>query len=256
MERLYIAIKDDLLARIEDGTYPVGTIIPTELELAEIYDVSRPTIRQAVQLLVDDGYLEKRRRRGTIVLERGDRTARPEVSDPASVPREAAASAAGVIREAYVQGADARHVRTVGLLTKEESASAEVAAALQIAEGDAVYKIVRLRYMDGVPNVFMVSYVPVAHYPGLGETDFSHERLYRRMAELGPAVVRATRRFETARADPTIATIFDVPAGDPLFLFNITGFDGTGTPQEFSITVYRGRDNAFEFTTSLTLGMG
>ena len=252
MDRLYIAIKDDLLARIEDGTYPVGQTIPTEMELADIYDVSRPTIRQAVQLLVDDGYLEKRRRRGTIVLDRSKREA-PRVSE-ADYIGEAAQPVPGMILEPSGSG-DERHVRTVGLLSKRELASREVARALSIAEGDAVYKIVRLRYMDEVPNVFMVSYIPAANYPGLIDTDFSRERLYVRMAELGRPVVRATRRFEAAKADATIATIFDVPEGDPLFLFNITGYDDEGTAQEFSVTVYRGRDNAFEFTTSLVLGM-
>lgn len=45
MQTLYIAIRDELLARIEDGTYPVGSTIPTELELAEAYGVSRPTVQ-------------------------------------------------------------------------------------------------------------------------------------------------------------------------------------------------------------------
>ena len=64
---LYDQIKDDLLSKIKDGTYPEGQTIPSELELAEMYGVSRPTIRQALQILVSDGYLEKRRRRGTVV---------------------------------------------------------------------------------------------------------------------------------------------------------------------------------------------
>lgn len=64
---LYVAIKDDLLAKIEDGTYGVGDTIPSEVDLAAAYGVSRPTVRQALQVLCDGGYLERRRRRGTIV---------------------------------------------------------------------------------------------------------------------------------------------------------------------------------------------
>ena len=67
MATLYSSIKDDLLAKIKDGTYKEGDIIPPEVELAKSYGVSRPTIRQALQILANDGYIEKRKRRGTIV---------------------------------------------------------------------------------------------------------------------------------------------------------------------------------------------
>ncbi len=61
---LYEDISNDLLAKIKDGTYQEGQRIPSEKDLAQDYGVSRPTVRQALQLLVDDGYLDRRRRRG------------------------------------------------------------------------------------------------------------------------------------------------------------------------------------------------
>ena len=67
MTALYLDVKKDLLDKITSGEYPEGTIIPTEHELSDIYHVSRPTIRKAVQILVDAGYLEKKKKRGTIV---------------------------------------------------------------------------------------------------------------------------------------------------------------------------------------------
>ena len=69
MGAFYLDIKKDLLDKILSGVYPQGSIIPNEYELAEIYKVSRPTIRKAVQILVGEGYLEKRKKRGTIVCD-------------------------------------------------------------------------------------------------------------------------------------------------------------------------------------------
>ena len=69
MGAFYLDIKKDLLDKILTGVYPQGSIIPNEYELAEIYNVSRPTIRKAVQILVDERYLEKRKKRGTIVCD-------------------------------------------------------------------------------------------------------------------------------------------------------------------------------------------
>ena len=62
MGAFYLDIKKDLLDKILSGVYQQGSIIPNEYELAEIYNVSRPTIRKAVQILVDEGYLEKRKK--------------------------------------------------------------------------------------------------------------------------------------------------------------------------------------------------
>ena len=61
MTALYLDVKKDLLDKITSGEYSEGTIIPTEHELSDLYNVSRPTIRKAVQILVDAGYLEKKK---------------------------------------------------------------------------------------------------------------------------------------------------------------------------------------------------
>lgn len=61
MTALYLDVKKDLLDKITSGEYSEGTVIPTEHELSDLYNVSRPTIRKAVQILVDAGYLEKKR---------------------------------------------------------------------------------------------------------------------------------------------------------------------------------------------------
>lgn len=63
----YQVIANDLLNKIQTGIYAQNTIIPPETELADKYQVSRPTMRQAISLLVNQGYLERRRKRGTLV---------------------------------------------------------------------------------------------------------------------------------------------------------------------------------------------
>lgn len=65
---LYQEVSNQLKQDIINGKYPLGTMIPTENELVEQYNVSKITIRKAVQLLVDDGYVQKQSGKGTIVL--------------------------------------------------------------------------------------------------------------------------------------------------------------------------------------------
>ena len=228
---LYETIRKDLLSKILDGTYPEGQAIPSELELAQMYGVSRPTVRQALKLLSDEGYLEKRRRRGTVVT-------RPKVDQSFTMTISSFEDAMRLV---------GRMPKTNVLVFRSEGASEEVARALTLERGAQVYRLVRLRYADDVPNVFVESYVPCDPYPELANYDFNAMSLYAAMEECGRPVVSAHRRLEAIKADSASAALLDVEQGDPLLLFHTVARDAGGTPVEYSIATYRGESNRFEF---------
>ena len=64
----YRRIADELTGKISAGTYPVGRLLPTELELCAKYRASRSTVREALRLLRDAGLISRRRRTGTEVV--------------------------------------------------------------------------------------------------------------------------------------------------------------------------------------------
>lgn len=231
---LYDQIKDDLLSKIKDGTYPEGQTIPSELELAEMYGVSRPTIRQALQILVSDGYLEKRRRRGTVVT-------KPKVSQSFTM---SISSFEDAMRLA------GRLPKTKVLVFKRERANAEVEKRLELTRGQDVFKLVRLRYADDLPNVFVESYIPCTLYPGLDSFDFNGSSLYAAMDTCGNPVMTARRRLEVIKADGAAAALLDVETGDPLLLFHTVARDANGTAVEYSVATYRGESNSFELNVS------
>lgn len=78
---LWLQIRHALSDRINSGAWAAGTRIPTELELAEHFDTSRMTANKAIQSLVHDGVLERRRRTGTIVARRAQERAAFEIWD-------------------------------------------------------------------------------------------------------------------------------------------------------------------------------
>ncbi len=63
-----VSIAGDLVARIERGSLQVGSVLPSEAELASEFGVSRPSVREALSALQFAGYIEPRRGRGTLVL--------------------------------------------------------------------------------------------------------------------------------------------------------------------------------------------
>lgn len=76
----YTVIYDDLKKSIMDGTYGENSLLPTEQSLSLHYDVNRSTLRKAMQLLADEGLIEKKPGKGTIVLSR-----QPETREPSGV---------------------------------------------------------------------------------------------------------------------------------------------------------------------------
>lgn len=231
---LYDRIKDDLLAKIKDGTYPEGQTIPSELELADLYGVSRPTIRQALQILVSDGYLEKRRKRGTVVT-------KPKVNQSFTMDIRSFEDAMRLA---------GRMPKTNVLVFKRERARGDIADRLELPKGAEVFKLVRLRYADELPNVFVESYIPCNAYPGLDSFDFNETSLYNAMDTCGKPVMTARRKLEVIKADGPASALLDVEAGDPLILFHTVARDGDGRPAEYSIATYRGESNSFELNVS------
>ena len=69
-EYVYVQLADELAGLIRDGTYPVGSRLPSEAELSETYEVARPTVRQALGRLRDQGLIRTLHGRGSVVVER------------------------------------------------------------------------------------------------------------------------------------------------------------------------------------------
>ncbi len=64
---LYCQLKNIIIAKIEDGIYLPDSKIPSEQEFCELYNISRPTVRQAITELTNNGYLYKEKGKGTFV---------------------------------------------------------------------------------------------------------------------------------------------------------------------------------------------
>ncbi|MCU9613400.1 trehalose operon repressor [Caldibacillus lycopersici] len=64
----YLTIYNDIVNRMEQGEFPTNSLIPSENELKDYYDTSRETIRKALNLLAQNGYIQKVRGKGSVVI--------------------------------------------------------------------------------------------------------------------------------------------------------------------------------------------
>ncbi len=225
---LYFQLSQQLEAAIENGRLAPGSLLGNEIELAGRLGLSRPTVRQAIQSLVDKGLLVRRRGIGTQVVH-------------SQVKRPLELSSLYDDLEAAGQKPATRVLRNT---TTE--ADAEVAAALGIAEGAEVVLIERLRMTHGEPVAHLRNHLP-AGLLRLETADLEQTGLYRLMRAAGITLHSARQAVGARAASPEEAARLDEPEGAPLLTMQRTTFDDTGRAVEFGSHVYRASRYAFEF---------
>lgn len=230
---LYYQIKTRLLEAIENGQLKPGDRVPSERELTERFSVSRMTARQALTELESQGYLFRVQGKGTFV-------ATPKLEQPLAG---LTSFTEDMRRRGLEPGAEV-------LAAEEVSAGKKVAKLLGIAETAPIFRLERLRTAGGEPMALETSHVAVALCPGLLESEFRNQSLYRILADrCGIRLVKATQSLEAVPATAYEAEILHVREGTPLLLMERVSQDGAGQPVEFVRSLYRG--DRYRFTTEL-----
>jgi DNA-binding GntR family transcriptional regulator len=225
---LYFQLSQQLEAALEHGELTPGSLLGNEIELAARLGLSRPTVRQAIQSLVDKGLLVRRRGVGTQVVH-------SQVKRPLE------------LSSLYddLEAAGQRPATRV-LLNTTVAASAEVAAALAVAEGGEVHRIERLRLAHGEPMAYLCNYLP-ADLLDLDAPQLEATGLYRLMRAAGITLHSARQTIGARTATPDEADRLGEPENAPLLTMQRTTFDDTGRAVEYGTHIYRASRYSFDF---------
>lgn len=209
---LYHQLARQLLAAIETGVLPKGSFLDNELDLADRWQVSRPTVRRAIQDLVDAGMLVRRRGVGTQVV--NDQVRRPFklsslFDDLAAIGREPVTT-----------------IVTLGRV----AADIEVADALGIAPGTELVHIERLRATgpSSTPLAILRNWLLVDVAGTITADDLERRGLYSLLRERGVRPHSAVQRLGAVAAPPLDATLLHLPVGAPLVTMRRVMQDDTG----------------------------
>lgn len=221
---LYLQLRDTLLRRIEAGEYAPHQRLPSERELSRAFRVSRITVRQALADLARTGRVYTRVGKGTYVSE-----------PPARQPLGSLFGFSESVR---------RHGRVpssslleAGLMPADET----IAARLQLARGEEVVRLRRLRKADGVPIVIELTHLPHAACPGLLAKIENNISLYAVLEEIyGLKMVSAQVTLEAALADEAEAMLLHVARPAAVLRMEQISYLADGRPMEFTRSTYRG----------------
>ncbi|AKP65969.1 MULTISPECIES: GntR family transcriptional regulator [Levilactobacillus] len=225
---IYIQIHNDIKRAIEAGKWAVGDRIPSERELSRDFDVSRMTLRQAIQTLVDEGILERQVGSGTYVA---NQKVQEKMSGVTS------------FTELMLNQGKVPTSKTISYHVMSPSLSE--AEKLKLKEDDQVLRMERIRYGDDVPICFEVATVPESLVDGLSKKEVTSS-LYRALEDkkkLTPG--KAQQTVSAMSASERIAEYLNIKRGDAILrLRQVTALQD-GTPFEYVRTQYVGE--RFEF---------
>lgn len=227
---LYLSVKESLVEKIEKKIWPPNTLIPTEQELIEQFSVSRTTIREAVNLLVQNGLLEKKQGIGTIVKQHSIISTigrlkgfAEEVVEKGMKPK------SRVIRAELVRD---------GLYFEKTQ--------LQVADHEDILVVERIRFADNLPIAIERS----CWIKKAGEILLMHNldeaKFYELLEEHSVALKRANEQISAINATILEADLLGIRGGEALLEMTRLSYGINDKPMEFTKTKYRSDQYYYE----------
>lgn len=226
---LYFQVAEQLEHAILEGQLVPGDRIATEVALADQLGLSRPTMRQAIQLLVDKGMLVRKRGVGTQVVH---------------TPIRRTVELTSLYDDLKQTG---HHPETTVLRLERVQADESTAARLKLPEGSSLWQLDRLRSVDGEPLALMRNYVPES-VTDLSGVDFGATGLYEHFRREAVHLRVAHQTISARRAEAHEARLLRGRTGDPVLTMERTSFDDKGRAVEYGTHLYRPDLYSYETT--------
>jgi GntR family transcriptional regulator len=202
----YYQVKKAIVEKINNEEFKIGEMIPSERELIAMFDVSRITVRKAVEELVQEGYLVKVQGKGTFVKDDSEGQSLFSITSCTQ----------DIIRLGMVP---TRKVLSAELIPADKARIRN----LNLFPGDKVFRLQRIYYADGEPINYTTTYLPGKFFRNIEKNDFSTVSLYETIEKIyGVEIVRAKRTIEAVLAHDEIPRYLQVDDGIPLLLFRCT----------------------------------
>lgn len=228
---LYFQVAEQFAAAIQRGELAPGDRLDSELQLADRLGLSRPTIRQAIQHLVDKGLIVRRRGVGTQVIRGQVRRGLELTSLHDDLARAGRTPSTSVLELTIL------------------ACPAEVAKALGVTTGTEVQHLRRLRFADGEPLAVMENWLPLD--PVRLTLDTLQTRgLYAILRAAGIRVRGAHQRIGARAATAAEAQMLGERRGAPLLTMTRTAYDDHGRYVEHGAHIYRASRYALEVTVA------
>ncbi len=217
--QIYVLIRE----KIFSGAYPNGSLIPTENELEKMFDVSRITVKRALDELAAEGLVTRQRGRGTTIT-----FSNPVSSAPTNMDG-LLEDLATIAKETTVKIIEFDYVK----------ATPQAADALGIPASSTVQKAIRIRHKEDTPFSYVITYVPEDIGRSFSHDELANEPILALIERSGNSISRARQTVTATLADGTTGPALGVSIGSPLLKVSRIVFDDKDKPVEYITILYR-----------------
>jgi DNA-binding GntR family transcriptional regulator len=227
---LWYQLARELERMITEGRLVKGGFLDNEIELAEQWQISRPTLRRAIQELVDSGMLVRQRGVGTQVV---------NAAPPPKVR----------LTSLYDELADAgRNPSTTVIVLEQVIPDLSIAESLGLAPGTPAVHLVRCRYTGTERMAILRTWLRVEDAGTLTVSQYRNEGLYSLLRNLGSRPHFAVQTIGARTASPVDAALLGLPVGAPLLTMKRVVQNITGVPIDVEENVYDATQHSLEMS--------
>jgi len=216
---LYYQLKQILLEKIETNEWELNQVIPSEHHLQEIFNVSRATVRRTVELLANEGFLEKKRGKGTFVKE-------PRIEENLQVLK------------SFTEEMMGRNARKHVIATEYIEPPPKIAKLMVFSPDELVFHLERLMIVDENPLGILNSYIPARY--GLSMAEDYSKSLYEILAKNGIRLKEADQRIEASMSTNEEIRLLGLNTSFPTLVIKRVAHSVSGDLVEYVKGVYHG----------------
>lgn len=225
---MYLQLAHNLTEAIKAGWWRPEEALPSERTVSEDLGISRVTTRKAFDMLLEQGYISRRRGSGTFITPRTEQ------------PLSRLTSFTELLKQRGFEPS------SVWLSRVTESPNEDEVIKLSLSPTSQVVRLKRKRLADGIVTAIEQTTLPLTYLPNPEAIGAS---LYAHLESLGHSVVRALQHIHAVNASDQIAELAGIPPGEAMLLVARIGFDTVGTPIE--LTYSWCRNDYYDFVAEL-----
>lgn len=234
MVPLYYQLKEQIYHLIQTGVLKSGDLLPSESELCDTFGLSRGTVRQAINMLAEKGYVTKERGKGTCVR-------RPSLNHD--------------LLGDYSFGMGIRKqgltLKTQTLLKEVIPGKRSITDRLEIDKKSEVIHLIRIRWADEEPWIYEENYLEAAAFPGLEQRNFDTELLTEILVQdYNINLTRVSAFVEPTIINEKYAKLLDLDAGLPALVMDRVIYQHDNKPAIYSHALIRGDRCRYYFSVT------
>ncbi|HAT1572035.1 TPA: GntR family transcriptional regulator [Kluyvera cryocrescens] len=212
--------------RLNSAIYNIGDLLPSEKELAELYDVSRNTLRKALKTLEEEGMIERRHGSGTYLRNKHFQASVTHLDSFTEIAKNEGKTPTSQILKFELQ-----------------TASDEIANSLRVTLGEPVYYAKRLRLIDNIAMQVEETWLSASRFPDLTIAHMKKSKFSYIENECGVKIMGCYESIQPILPSPEVAKLLHISALDPIIRMQTQAVDEQSTPIDYSILY----TNMYEF---------